>query len=239
MYKRQTWAQPDAPEATITVVNGQVAVNANGQCSLIEAIQNADSKTNGHPNNDCATGNPNGADTINLPANGLFTLNNVHHFDDIGDIGLPWISTTVTINGNGSTIQRNSTAPKFRIMAVGNNGNLTLNNATISGGYISTGDSYSESLGRAYGGGGQGGGGAGRRRVLRPEDGGQVGVGVGLVGGNARQTAEDEGGGAQAEKRGEGKHFSHSLSLFKVKRCADGNCAAITSPDGPRQAIIP
>ena len=72
-----TWAQPEAPEATITVVNGQVAVNANGKCSLIEAIQNADSKTNGQPNNDCAAGNPSGADTINLPANGLFTLNNV------------------------------------------------------------------------------------------------------------------------------------------------------------------
>ena len=153
-----TWAlpsaQPDAPEATITVVNGQVAINANGQCSLIEAIQNANSKTNGRPNMDCAAGNPSGADTINLPSNGLFTLNNVQVTDVVGDIGLPWISTQMTINGNGSTIQRNSNAPEFRIIAVGNNGNLTLNNATISGGNISTDDSYSESLGRAYGGGG-------------------------------------------------------------------------------------
>ena len=147
-----TWAQPEAPEATITVVNGQVAVNANGKCSLIEAIQNADSKTNGQPNNDCAAGNPSGADTINLPANGLFTLNNVQVSDVIGDIGLPWISTAMTINGNGSTIQRNSNAPEFRILAVGNNGNLTLNNTTIRGGRVESG--YSSATYTYYGGGG-------------------------------------------------------------------------------------
>jgi hypothetical protein len=124
-----------APDNAITVVNGQVAVNANGQCSLIEAIANANDKNSGRPHADCAAGNPTGADTINLPANGLFTLNSVHTYDDIGDIGLPWISTAMTINGNGSTIQRNGNAPDFRIMAVGNQGNLTLNNATIRGGY--------------------------------------------------------------------------------------------------------
>ena len=129
------WAEPAAPEATITVVNGQVAINANGQCSLIEAIINANDQNNGRPHNDCAAGNPNGADTINLPSNGLFTLTNPHKFDDLGDIGLPWVSSTVTINGNGSTIQRNSNAPEFRVLAVGKRGNLTLNNTTIRGGY--------------------------------------------------------------------------------------------------------
>ena len=146
------WAQPAAPEAVITVVNGQVAVNANGQCSLIEAIQNANSKTNGRPNMDCAAGNPNGADTINLPSNGLFTLNNVQVTDDLGDIGLPWISTTMTINGNGSTIQRNSNAPEFRILAVGNQGNLTLINTTIRGGDLTSG--YNSDNYQRYGGAG-------------------------------------------------------------------------------------
>jgi len=148
------WAEPAAPEATITVVNGQVGVNANGQCSLIEAILNANDKNNGRPHTDCAAGNPSGADTINLPADGLFTLTNVQTFDDIGDIGLPWISTTMTINGNGSTIQRAGNAPEFRVMAVGRKGNLTLNNTTISGGYISTDDSYSNTLYKVYGGAG-------------------------------------------------------------------------------------
>ncbi len=135
-----TWAQPEAPEATITVVNGQVAINANGQCSLIEAIQNANNKTNGRPNMDCAAGNPSGADTIDLPSNGLFTLNNVQVTDVAGDIGLPWISTQMTINGNGSTIQRASNAPNFRVMAVGMQGNLTLNNANVRGGYLAVTD---------------------------------------------------------------------------------------------------
>ena len=82
----------------------------------------------------------------------MFTLNNVQVYDDIGDIGLPWISTTMTINGNGSTIQRNSNAPYFRIMAVGKNGNLTLNNTTIRGGYVITG--HSQDYSHYYGGGG-------------------------------------------------------------------------------------
>jgi hypothetical protein len=128
---------PAAADATITVVNGQVNVAANGQCSLMEAIQNANNKTNGRPYTDCAAGNPNGADTINLPANGLFTLNTPFVPDAaVGPIGLPWISSTITLNGNGSTIQRGANAPNFRVMAVGNQGNLTLNNTTVRNGYL-------------------------------------------------------------------------------------------------------
>ena len=47
---------PQAQAAAITVANGEIAVNlANGQCSLIEAVNNAntDSDTSG---GDCATG---------------------------------------------------------------------------------------------------------------------------------------------------------------------------------------
>lgn len=128
---------PTATDNAITVVNGQVGIAANGQCSLMEAIQNANNKTNGRPYTDCAAGNPNGADTINLPANGLFTINNAFLPDAlVGPIGLPWISTAVTINGNGSTIQRGNNAPDFRVMAVGYQGNLTLNNTTVRNGYF-------------------------------------------------------------------------------------------------------
>ena len=128
---------PAAVDATITVVNGQVNVAANGQCSLMEAIQNANNKTNGRPYTDCPAGNPNGADTINLPANGLFTLNTPFVPDaQVGPIGLPWISSTITLNGNGSTIQRGNNAPDFRVMAVGQQGNLTLNNTTVRNGHL-------------------------------------------------------------------------------------------------------
>ncbi len=145
---------PTAPDNTITVVNGQVNVVANGQCSLMEAIQNANNKTNGRPYTDCAAGNPNGADTINLPANGLFTLNSAFVPDAaVGPIGLPWISSTITLNGNGSTIQRGNNAPDFRVMAVGQQGNLTLNNTTVRNGKLDVNYSQYSNYGEKAGAG--------------------------------------------------------------------------------------
>ena len=134
------FAQPAAPEATITVINGQVAISANGQCSLIEAINNANNTATGQPHADCAAGNPSGADTINLPSGGLFTLTSVNTTAQ-GANGLPLITSTITINGNGSTIRRNATAPAFRILHVDYASNLTLNNVRIEGGQSTVGDS--------------------------------------------------------------------------------------------------
>lgn len=135
-------------DKVITVVNGEVAVAANGKCSLIEAIQNANDDEDGARHADCAAGNPAGGDTINLPNNGVFTLVAAHNTGDAGPNGLPWIASEVTINGNGSTIRRsNSAAEEFRVLAVGRKGNLTLNNAVIRGGYFYADDFY-------YGGGG-------------------------------------------------------------------------------------
>ncbi|MEU6069726.1 hypothetical protein ABZ864_36100 [Streptomyces sp. NPDC047082] len=48
--------------------------------------------------------------------------------------GLPVITGELTVKGNGATITRRRSAPKFRVLAVAENGNLTLNRATISGG---------------------------------------------------------------------------------------------------------
>ncbi len=61
-------------DGVITVVNGEVKVADNGKCSLSEAIKNANNQTTGRPFDDCAAGNPNGADTIVLPEGGVFTL---------------------------------------------------------------------------------------------------------------------------------------------------------------------
>ena len=123
---------------TITVAAGEVAINDNGVCSLIEAIENAnDTDTTQH--DDCAAGDHTGADTINLPAGSTFTLNSVNNTSH-GNNGLPVISSQVTIEGNGATIERGGvTPPQFRIFAVDPGGGLTLNQATISGG--DTGDS--------------------------------------------------------------------------------------------------
>lgn len=98
-------------------------------CNLIDAIKAA--------NTDlavglCAAGS--GADTIILPANNTLTLTAVDN-STLGPTGLPIVSSTITIEGNGSTIKRDSAAPAFRILAVGSSGNLTLKNATVSGGF--------------------------------------------------------------------------------------------------------
>jgi hypothetical protein len=62
-----------------------------------------------------------------------------------GDTGLPPINSEITIEGNGHVIRRDSAAPRFRLLAVRNSGNLTLKEVTLSGGdakYISGGAIY-------------------------------------------------------------------------------------------------
>lgn len=124
----------NAGAATIAVANGAVAAVDDGVCSLVEAIDNANSTTTGQPHDDCAAGNPAGADTINLPAGGSFLLTTPVSEMSFDDNGLPIITGAVTINGNGATISRAAATPPFRIFAVDASGNLTVNNATVSGG---------------------------------------------------------------------------------------------------------
>jgi hypothetical protein len=106
------WASP-ARAGTITVDGAT--------CSLANAITTANTGTN---TSGC-TGGSAGADTINLQTDVTLTTE------------LPQITTDITIEGNGHTIQRNSGAPNFRILHVyGSSGNLTLKKATISGGNV-------------------------------------------------------------------------------------------------------
>lgn len=56
------------------------------------------------------------------------------HNPTYGSTGLPVITSAITIHGNGSTIPRVPTAPKFRILAAGGGGYLKLQSTTISGG---------------------------------------------------------------------------------------------------------
>src|SRR6185369_7518159 len=53
--------------------------------------------------------------------------------DDFGDTGLPVITTKITIQGNGAKITRSKNAPPFRLIAVSNSGDLTLEHVTLSG----------------------------------------------------------------------------------------------------------
>ncbi|MBK7218528.1 MAG: hypothetical protein IPH95_16095 [Candidatus Promineofilum sp.] len=71
--------QPAAPDATIVVVNGEVANVNNNKCGLIEAIINARAANAGAMRPDCTSGNVNGPDTISLPAGGEFVLTAAHN----------------------------------------------------------------------------------------------------------------------------------------------------------------
>src|SRR5262244_3338742 len=97
--------------ATITVTTNNPNIVADGQCSLIEAIVNANNDAATHP--DCAAGS--GADTIVLPANANIMLSAVYARTGVG---LPPIASRITIEGNGAIISRQGSAPAFGLMAV-------------------------------------------------------------------------------------------------------------------------
>jgi hypothetical protein len=110
---------------------GAVDQTNNNNCSLIEAIIAAQDNlaVDNCPAGDDGT---DGGDTVVLPANGTFTLTT--EFE--GDVGLPVIFTKVTIAGNGGTIQRSSALGTgfFGILGVGTEGDLTVQNTTLSNG---------------------------------------------------------------------------------------------------------
>lgn len=124
-----------AQDDKILVAKGDVAVIDDGRCSLIEAIENANDTKNGRVHDDCAAGNPNGADVIQLANNALYELKAAYVTGNAGPSGTPWITSEIEIRGKGSTIQRAADAPDFRLMQVGRKGELTLMNAKLSNGH--------------------------------------------------------------------------------------------------------
>jgi hypothetical protein len=135
-----------ATAATITVTTNDPRIVADGQCSLVEAIVNANDDAATH--SDCPAGS--GADTIVLPANANVTLSNAYvtrYSTPFGitfsgpPLGLPPITSRITIEGHGATIHRDGNAPAFGLMLVRGDfplpstpGDLTLQNVTLSGG---------------------------------------------------------------------------------------------------------
>jgi hypothetical protein len=125
-------SQGVATAATITVTTNDPRIIPDGQCSLVEAIVNANNDAATHA--DCPAGS--GADTIVLPANANVTLSNVYcsHTNFCSPVGLPLIASRITIQGNGAIIARDGNAPAFGLMFVGSSGDLTLQRVTLSGG---------------------------------------------------------------------------------------------------------
>jgi hypothetical protein len=117
--------------AEITITSDDPAIDANGKCSLIEAIVNANADAAVHA--DCPAGEE--ADTIILEEES-YILEEADNVDAQGANGLPIITSEIMIEGNGAQIVREEEAPPFRILAVAESGDLTLNALTINGGYL-------------------------------------------------------------------------------------------------------
>jgi hypothetical protein len=145
LHRRMAWSlagaalllalgQGVATAATITVTTNDPRIIADGQCSLIEAIINANNDAATHA--DCPAGS--GADTIVLPASANLTLSAVDN-TTFGPTGLPVITSRITIEGNGATIARQVKAPSFSLMVVTGSGDLTLHHLTLSRSYFYAG----------------------------------------------------------------------------------------------------
>jgi hypothetical protein len=115
-------------------------------CTLVGAITAANSDT---PAGGCSAGS--GADTIFFLAPTISTLTAVNNTDLAGPNGLPVVTSAITVDAGNSTITRASSAPRFRILAVGPTGNLRLLSTTVSGGLA--GDLSSGHGGGIYNGG--------------------------------------------------------------------------------------
>jgi len=124
---------PRAHAASINVADGEITVNDNGVCSIIEAIINANDDAATH--DDCTAGS--GADAVNLPAGGLFEFT-ASYVDYSGYTGTPVVTSEITINGNGSVFDT-SGAPDLRFLAVGSIGDLTVDDLTLRDAAVSGG----------------------------------------------------------------------------------------------------
>jgi len=115
----------------IPLTTNKPGILADGLCSLIEAITNANNDDQS-VSTDCPAGS--GADRITLQANTTITLTSGPYLY-FGENGVPLITTAITIEGSGgSKIVRKASAPAFRIFYVTQTGDLTLRNVTVSGG---------------------------------------------------------------------------------------------------------
>jgi hypothetical protein len=114
---------------------------ANGNCTLGEALRAAGLDA---PVDQCTSPaiGSGGPFVIEL-SNAVYTLGTVVSLST----SLPAVSSNVTVNGHGATIERSSAGgtPQFRLFFVHPSGNLTLNELTLAGGFVRGADGGSES----------------------------------------------------------------------------------------------
>jgi hypothetical protein len=162
------WGSSPAFAATTVTVSSTadaLGTAGAGQCTLRDALVVADVSsnsalgTNAEPGGSGAAGDCSGEVsgsgspyTVVLASGTMYTLGAVDNYW-FGPDGLPPISATVTIEGNGATIVRSSAAgaPAFRFFYVSGGlsgppaGNLTLEDVALSNGPAQGGNSSDES----------------------------------------------------------------------------------------------
>ncbi len=131
-----TLAAGRAAATDISVAPGAVDVANDGNCSLREAIHNANADAQ-VDNSDCPAGL--GNDTIFLAADSTYTLSSADPLDSYS--GLPDITSNLVVEGAGATIQRDATVActldgkqqpgQFGLLTVPAGGNLTLKNLSL------------------------------------------------------------------------------------------------------------
>lgn len=131
------------PSGIITVTTSDPAISSDGECSLIEAIVNANDDAPTYA--DCPAGN--GADIIELEPETVYTLTEIYS----GTNGLPTIFSDITIDGQGATIARDTApdVPNFRLFEVAASGALSLDSVILSGGRVTETTTVSTGAGGA------------------------------------------------------------------------------------------
>ncbi len=139
--------------ATITVNSfSDNLIAGDGNCTLREAIMNANSATGDTTGGDCAVGDP-GVDTITLPA-GTYTLALTGIGEDGNATGDLDITDAIIINGAGAgvtIIDGNGAVVTDRVIHTHGSIDVTMNDLTIQNGQIGT-------IGDGFGSGNFGGG---------------------------------------------------------------------------------
>lgn len=122
------WLARPAQAANITVNTTADELNADGDCSLREAVQaaNTDAAVDA-----CAAGS--GPDTITLPA-GTLTLSIAGQDENVNAAGDLDVTDTLTVNGAGSASTIVDGDGIDRVFDLPSGGDLTLNGLTVTGG---------------------------------------------------------------------------------------------------------
>jgi len=112
--------------AAVILVDPAVTVASDGLCSLPEAVANANTDSQAHP--DCPAGSS--GDDLVLAAGHQYEFASAWSG---GDNALPPITTNMVIAGNGATVLRDEAAGAFRLFRI-DASSVTIQNLTISNG---------------------------------------------------------------------------------------------------------